>query len=183
MEFFKGFEKAKDEVVDDVSAVAKPVAKAGEAAAAAAAAIASATSPEEIRALVATALAAESSDADPEAPDESLYAPYFPAATRNLAPEISMICERNFYTDRVAMAMTEVNAKASDLHFPKWYAGKAPVIDIFYGGGGGGTSGVSVAMEDIQALPAYVAPTRPGLPDVSLVTGRGGGLKLDIIPQ
>jgi hypothetical protein len=165
MEFIKGFEK-KDADGSDVRANATS---------------SNPASPEDIRAAVAAAIAADSQGADLEAPDEALYAPYFPAAVRNLAPEISLVCQRNVFTDRVSVAMTEVTAKATDVHFPKWYSGKAPVINIFYGSAA--TSGVSVSMDDIQAIPAYVAPSRPGLPDVALVAGTGGGLKINITPQ
>lgn len=117
-------------------------------------------------------------EADPEAPNEALYAPYFPRETRNLAPEIKMQYNNDPKTDFISMAMTRVTAKASDRFFPKERAGKAPVIKIFYTGSLS-TASVSVAMEDIEPFPGFTPPAPKGEATASLVEGSGGGLKLD----
>lgn len=117
---------------------------------------------------------------DAEAPDEALFAPYFPKETRNLAPDFSFVSEGDFYKDRVSMAMTEVTAKASEVYFPKEMSGKAPIIDIFYAGTPT-TASISVSMQDIEPLPALPAPPKAGEPTTAMVTGPGGGLKLEYV--
>lgn len=130
--------------------------------------------------MIADAMAEVAAAADPEAPDESLYAPYFPKATRNLAPDLSFVCERDFYKDRVSMAMTEVKAKCTDVYFPKETEGKAPIIDISYNGVLTGAS-ISVKLDDVTPLPATAPLVPAGVPAASLVPGSGGGLKLEYI--
>jgi hypothetical protein len=130
--------------------------------------------------MIAAAIAELAEAADPEAPDEALYAPYFPRATRNIAPEISLVCERNFFKDRVSVAMTEVTAKCTDVYFPKERSGKAPFIDIFYTGVKA-TASISVKLDDVVPLPATAPLVPAGIPTANLVKGSGGGLKLEYI--
>lgn len=128
--------------------------------------------------MIAAAKEQEDREADPEAPDESLFAKYFPRETRNLAPEIKMSCENDLKKDFISVAMTPVEARATDIYFPKERAGKAPVIKIFYTGSLA-TASVSVSMEDIDPVPSITLPVPKGEATASLVEGPGGGLKLN----
>lgn len=131
-------------------------------------------------AVLAAAMAEAASTDDPEAPDEALYDQYYPKATRNIAPEISMVCERDFFKDRVSLAMTPVSAKCTDVYFPRETEGKAPIIDIFYNGSVASAS-VSVKLDDVEPLPATAAPVPAGNASAQLVPGAGGGLKLEYV--
>lgn len=112
-----------------------------------------------------------------EAPDEALYAPYFPASVRNLAPEINMTYAKDFFKDRVSLAMTEVTASPADVYFPKEMKNKAPMIDINYTGNLS-TSSVTVCLAPVDGLPTLPPPAKTGDAVTSLVSGPGGGLKL-----
>lgn len=113
---------------------------------------------------------------DPEAPDEALYAPYFPRDKRYLAPEIVIRCEGTV-DDRVSMSMQEVTARASDRFFPKSEQYIGPVISIKYNGSLA-TASVKLEMKEIEGLPTLPPPARPGQAVTKLVPGAGGGLKL-----
>lgn len=119
---------------------------------------------------------------DDTPPDESLYARYFPRERRNLAPIITMVNENDFIKDRVSMAMGEITAQAADVHFPKEYSGKAPIISISYNGNLA-TASVSVKMADISPLPTIAPPVADGETVTKLVPGPGGGLKLEFEVQ
>lgn len=129
-------------------------------------------------AALASAMAEAAASEDPEAPDEALYEKYFPKSIRNIAPEISMVSERDFFKDRVSLAMTPVTAKCTDLYFPREMEGKAPIIDIFYNGSVASAS-ISVKLDDVEPLPASAPPVPAGSPSTQLVRGAGGGLKLE----
>lgn len=115
--------------------------------------------------------------ADSDAPSEALYSMYYPEATRNLAPFISIIDERAFAKDKVGVSMQEVTASAVDVHFPKQTKNKAPIITVDYSGNLA-TASVSVAMKEIEPLPTPAAPVAKGETVTTLVAGRGGGLRL-----
>lgn len=119
----------------------------------------------------------ESSSED-DAPNESLYAPYFPEKTRNLAPDIRMVYEKNFAKDRVYMAMTEVTASPTDVYFPKEMKNKAPIIEISYNGSSLGGASISVCLGAVDGLPTLPPTPKMGDAVTTLVPGRGGGLKL-----
>ena len=112
-----------------------------------------------------------------EAPNDSLYAPYFPASARYLAPEIQITYEKNFYKDRVSLAMTEVTASPTDVYYPKEMKNKAPMIDISYNGNLA-TAYVSVKLDDVDGLPTLPPPPKKGEAVTTLSPGPGGGLKL-----
>lgn len=115
-------------------------------------------------------------------PSESLYSKWFPANHRNLAPVISMVSEGDFNKDRVSVAMTEICANAADVHFPKEYSGKAPLISISYNGNLA-TASITVQMADVNPLPTIAPPVANGETITKLVPGAGGGLKLDFEVQ
>lgn len=133
----------------------------------------------------ADALAPESAPTVPDSdvPDPALYEQYFPAAIRNLAPEINIMYEKNFVKDRVSVAMTEVTASATDLYFPKWKKNKAPIIEFFYDGSSLATAAISLKMDEIEPLPTCPPPAKVGETITSLVPGAGGGLKLEFAVQ
>lgn len=110
---------------------------------------------------------------DLEAPDESLYAPYFQSSVRFLAPHIEVDYRKN----RVGVSMQPVTASANDLYYPKQTKNIAPVINVSYTGALA-TSSVSLAMLEIDGLPTLPPPARPGEIVTTLVPGSGSGLKL-----
>lgn len=119
-----------------------------------------------------------SGTSESDAPDESLYAPYFPAHVRNLAPDIKLVYEKDFAKDRVYMSMTEVTASPTDVYFPKEMKGKAPIIEISYNGSSLAGASVSVRLDDITGPPTLPPPPKKGDAVTTLEPGRGGGLKL-----
>lgn len=122
---------------------------------------------------------AASAAADPEAPDASLYEAYYPAATRNLAPEFSFVHEKGMEESRrrVGMAMTPVTAKCTDVWFPKEREGKAPKICISYNGSDVSNASVSMTCETVEPLPATALVPR-GQASAELRPTQSGGLKL-----
>lgn len=111
-----------------------------------------------------------------EIPDEDLYKKYFPSEVRNIAPEISIRYNKDRF-DRVGVAMTEVSASYTDLHFPKETKNKAPFIQIFYPNSLSAAS-VGVSLETVDPLPTLPVPRKAGQLVTNLVPGSGGGLKL-----
>lgn len=113
-------------------------------------------------------------------PSEDLYAKYFPASTRNLAPKIIIQYDKSKpRDDKVGVAMFEVTAEASDLYFPADYSGMAPFIDIQYDGSNLATAKVGVSMQKVEGLPTLTAPVPNGETITKLVAGNSGGLKLE----
>ncbi len=114
-----------------------------------------------------------------DAPPEELYAKYFPADKRNLAPKIIIQYDKSKpRDDKVGVAMFEVTAAASDLYFPADYSGMAPFIDIQYNGNLA-TAKVGVSMQKVENLPTIAPPVAKGETVTKLVPGNSGGLKLE----
>lgn len=110
-------------------------------------------------------------------PDEPLYSSYFPAKTRDPAPDTRIVQEESFKKDRVYMAMKEVKASSVDVYFPKDLKGKAPIIEMFYNGSMK-SAYISLRFDEVEGLPTLPPPPKRGDAVSSLVPGRGGGLRL-----
>ncbi len=96
---------------------------------------------------------------------------------------ISIVYEKDLYKDRVSMAMGEVSADASDVHYPKYRKNMAPIIKIDYNGSSLAGAGISVSMAEIEPLPPTAPPVADGETVTKLVPGVGGGLKLEFEVQ
>lgn len=119
---------------------------------------------------------------DSKAPNESLFSSYFPARTRNLAPDIRIVYEKSFENDYVSMAMKEVKPSPIDVYFPKNLKGKAPIIEMFYNGSMK-SAYVSVRFDAVEGLPTLPPPPKQGEAVSKLVPGRGGGLRLKYLVE
>lgn len=114
---------------------------------------------------------------DSEGPEESLYSKYFPAKVLNVAPKIIFDYKRSD-NDRVGIVMEEVTASATDVYYRKEIKNKAPIIDIQYSPRYPNSGSISLKFDTVEGPPTLPPPQLEGEAVTELVSGSGGGLKL-----